>query len=281
MASKYALITGCSAGSIGYFLAREFASKGYHVYATARRISNMGDLATHSNRVTLLVLDITSTESIAALHVEVKIQCGGKLDVIFHNAGYRSPAMAIEATYPESIRMFSTNVAGVIEMNRVFTHMVIRAKGWIAFTSSLSGLIPQPSHSVYCASKAALDLYARILRIEMRPFGVNVLVIHTGGIKTGMAEQKVEIDEESNYRYLAHKVNEAWAKLESDYMEPEDFATEVVRKATQSRLWGPPTNIWCGKGAFLVRMLEFWNLNWTYDSLFTRMFGFDTAAREP
>lgn len=195
MASKYALITGCTTGSIGYFLAREFVSKGYHVFATARRTSNMGDLASGSKQITLLALDITSAESIAAVHEVVKSKCGGKLDIIFHNAGYRSLAMAIETTSRESARMMNVNFTGVVELNRVFAEMVIATQGSIVFTSSLSGFMPQPSHSVYCASKAALDLYARILRIELQPFRVKVIVVHTGGIRTGMTESYLEVDE--------------------------------------------------------------------------------------
>lgn len=84
---KYALITGCTSGSIGYFLAREFATKGYHVFITARRISNMGDLTSTPALITPLTLDITSPESILAVHQTVKLKCGGNIDVIFHNVG--------------------------------------------------------------------------------------------------------------------------------------------------------------------------------------------------
>ncbi|KAL2844531.1 hypothetical protein BJY01DRAFT_214953 [Aspergillus pseudoustus] len=195
MATEFVLITGCTAGSIGYFLAREFAARGYHVFATARRTTNMGDLASSSERITLLPLDIGSPESISALQEEVRVKSGGKLHFIFHNAGYRSLAMGIEAPYDESVRMMTTNFTGVIELNRVFADMVIAAKGAVVFTSSLSGLMPQPTHAVYCASKAALDLWARILRIEMRPLGVRVVVVHTGGVKTTMSDMSLELDE--------------------------------------------------------------------------------------
>ena len=256
----------------------------------------MGDLASSSERVTLLPLDITSPESISALREEVHVKCGGKLHFIFHNAGYRSLAMGIEAPYDESVRMMTTNLAGVIELNRMFADMVIAAKGVMVFTSSLSGLMPQPTHAVYCASKAALDLWARILRIEMHPLGVRVVVVHTGGVKTTMADMSLELDEGkspsfarsghitclrlgylgSRYRYLLPQINEAWSKLESGYMEPDAFARTVVDKLTRKGIGGWASDIWAGTGSFLARSVEVLNLNWLYDSVFARMFGFNT-----
>lgn len=99
------------------------------------------------------------------MHQAVKLKCGGEIDVIFHNAGYRSLAMVIEATCAESLRMLTTSLVEVIELNRIFSDMIIEAKGTVAFTSSLSAVMPQPPQSVYCATMAALDLYVRTLRI--------------------------------------------------------------------------------------------------------------------
>lgn len=61
-------------------------------------------------------------------------------------------------------------------------------------------------------------------------------------------------------------------------MEPDAFAKKVVGKVTQSSICGPPTDIWAGNSALLVRILEFLNLNWAYDSVFARMFGFNKVA---
>lgn len=103
--------------------------------------------------------------------------------------------MAIEATYAETFKILTTNLIGVIELNRVFSDMIINAKGTIAFTNSLSAVMPRPPQSVYCAIKAALDLYVRTLRIEIRPFDVNVVLVHTGGIKTGMTGSSLVLEE--------------------------------------------------------------------------------------
>jgi 1-acylglycerone phosphate reductase len=184
------LITGCTKGSIGYSLAKEFAARNYHVYAMSRRIQSMGDLSTIPN-ITLLPLDVTSPESICEAHAKITEETNGKLDILYHNAGYRSLAMAIETPFEEAFKMFNANLFGILEMNRVFAPIVIAAKGKIVFTGSVSGYTPHPSQAVYNSSKAAVELYARTLRIEMRPLGVKVVFVNTAGVNTGMSSDRL------------------------------------------------------------------------------------------
>ncbi|KAJ6098551.1 NAD(P)-binding protein [Penicillium canescens] len=127
---------------IGYFLAQEFVSKDYHVFATARKILNMENLTSNPDHITALALDVISPELVLAVYDIVKPKCNGKVDMIFHNSGYRSLAVATEASYTESLRMLTTNFASVIELNPVFADVAIQAKGKVVFTSSLSGLMP-------------------------------------------------------------------------------------------------------------------------------------------
>lgn len=181
-------------GSIGYSLAKEFAARNYRVYATARRIQTMGDLSSIPN-ITLLALDITSQESIRAAYTQIAEETGGKLDILYHNAGYRSLAMAIETSYDEAFKMFNVNLLGIIEMNRIFADLVIASKGKIVFTGSVSGYTPHPSQSVYNSSKAAIELYGRTLRIEMNPFGVRVVFVFTAAVNTGMSAERLNLSE--------------------------------------------------------------------------------------
>jgi 1-acylglycerone phosphate reductase len=188
------LITGCTEGSIGYFLAKEFAARNYYVYATTRRTQTMGDLGSIPN-VNPLALDVTSQDSILAAHAKISKETGGKLDILYHNAGYRSLGMAIETSYDEAFKMFNANLLGIIEMNRIFADLVIASKGKIVFTGSVSGYTPHPSQSVYNSSKAAVELYARTLRIEMKPFGVRVVFVFTAAVKTGMSAERLNLSE--------------------------------------------------------------------------------------
>lgn len=194
MAKCTVLITGCTKGGIGYSLAKEFAAQGWHVFATARRISSMDGLDSNPN-ITLLPLDITSRQSILSAQSKIMVETGGQLDILYHNAGYRSLGLAVESSADEAFKMFNTNLFGIIEMNRVFADMVIQTKGKIVFTGSVSGYTPHPTSSVYVASKAALAMYAETLRIEMKPFGVRVVHVATAAVNTGMSSARLEIAE--------------------------------------------------------------------------------------
>ena len=194
MAKPTVLITGCTKGSIGYSLAKEFAAQDYQVFATTRNVTSMADLSTIPN-ITLLPLDITSRDSVLSAHSIITQQTGGKLDILYHNAGYRSLGMAIESPVDEAYKMFNTNLFGILLVNSVFADMVIKAKGKIVFTGSVSGYTPHPSQAVYNSSKAAVELYAKTLRIEMKPFGVRVMFVLTAAVNTGMSSARVKLAE--------------------------------------------------------------------------------------
>lgn len=144
----------------------------------------MGDLSTVPN-VTLSSLNVTSPVSILEACSKITKETDGKLDILYHNAGYRPLAMAVKASLEEFFKMFNANLFGILEMNRVFANIIIAMEGKIVFTGSVSGYTPHPSQSVYNSSKAAVGLYARTLRIELQPFGVRVVIVNTAGVNTG------------------------------------------------------------------------------------------------
>ncbi|KAL2871275.1 NAD(P)-binding protein [Aspergillus lucknowensis] len=270
---KTVLITGCTQSSIGYMLAKEFASLNYKVYATARKISNMADLGATKN-ITLLALDVSSPESITAVRDQIASETNGTLDILYHNAGYRTMAMATETSLEDSRKIFDANLLGIIEMNRQFADIVIASKGSIVFTSSLAAFMPHPSQSVYCASKAALHIYAGALRIEMKPFGVKVVLVNTGVIKTAMASQRMELSSGSRYKYLESKINQAWDVLDKGQTTPEEYARYVVGKVTRSNA----QVIWAGSHSWVVWFAEHLNLGWVYDIHLSRLYGLNAAA---
>jgi 1-acylglycerone phosphate reductase len=103
--------------------------------------------------------------------------------------------MATEASSDETMKMFNTNVFGVIEVTSICADLVDAAKWKMVFTGSVSGYTLHRSQSVYCSSKAALELCVRSLRIEMRPFDVQVMLVNTGATKTGMSIERVDLVE--------------------------------------------------------------------------------------
>lgn len=278
MVRRTVLITGCTKGSIGYSMAKEFAARDYHVYASTRRIATMGDLIDVPN-ITALALDVTDRDSILAAYAQIARETDGRLDILYHNAGYRSLAMAIETSHEEAFKMFNANFFGIVEMNTIFADLVIASKGKIVFTGSVSGYTPHPSQSVYNSSKAAVALYARTLRIEMKPFGVRVIFVQTGAVSTGMSTERVALVPNSFYKYLEAKINAAWTNLEANTLEPSVYAKTVVAKVAKAT---PPDTIWCGSGAFTVWAIETLGAHWLYPLGYSKMFGLndDVPQRE-
>jgi 1-acylglycerone phosphate reductase len=234
----------------------------------------MGDLVDMQN-ITAIVLDVTNRDSILEAHARISRETNGTLNILYHNAGYRHLAMAIETSHDEAIKTFDTNLLGIIEMNCIFADLVISSKGKIVFTGSVSGYTPHPSQSIYNASKAAVALYARTLRLELKPFGVRVIFVQTAAVNTGMSSERVALTPNSYYKYLETKINSAWIDLEATTMEPEEYAKTVVMKITKGQ---PPDIIWCGSGAFTVWAIETLGAHWLYSLLFSKMFGLNNIA---
>lgn len=274
MARRTVLITGCTKGSIGYSLAKEFAARDYHVYASSRRIAAMGDLIDVPN-ITALVLDVTNRDSLLEAHTQIAHETDGRLDILYHNAGYRSLAMAVETSRDEAFKMFNANFFGIIEMNTIFADLIISSKGKIVFTGSVSGYTPHPSQSVYNSSKSAIAMYARTLRTEMKPFGVRVVFVQTAAVSTGMSTDRIVLNPNSFYKYLETKINTAWADLEASTLEPTAYAKAVVTKVAKV---DPPNTIWAGSGAFTIWAIETLGAHWLYPLVFSRMFGLNAIA---
>jgi 1-acylglycerone phosphate reductase len=137
------LITGCSDDGIGYGLALQFQQKGYHVFATARDVSKMSKLKDLEN-VTLLQLDVVEASHITAAVEAVTKATGGSLNYLISNAG-RNHFMPILDEDIDTIKgLFDINVFGPIALTKAFAPLVIKAKGVIAFITSISGYLNIP-----------------------------------------------------------------------------------------------------------------------------------------
>lgn len=141
--TKSVFITGCSDGGIGCALAHVFQSRGYHVFATARTLSKMSELANLS-RVTLLTLDITQTSHIAAAAESVRRETGGTLDYLVNNAGRNHFSPVLDASFDECKRIFEINLWGTLAVTQTFAPLVIKAKGTIVNITCIAGHLNVP-----------------------------------------------------------------------------------------------------------------------------------------
>ncbi len=146
IARKTVLVTGCSAGGVGSALVDVFRNKGYHVFATARTPSKIPESHHSASNVTVLTLDVTSTESIAAVADKVSKEAG-KLDVLINNAGGGLPIPALDTPIQEAKKLFDLNFFGALVMLQAFGPLLIKAKGCVVNNASIAGVMGFPFSS--------------------------------------------------------------------------------------------------------------------------------------
>ena len=187
-ASQAVLITGCSSG-IGRATAERLARGGRRVYATTRNVEAIADLESAGCR--LLPLDVTDEDSMRGAVEEVE-RAEGAVGVLINNAGY-SQSGAVETVPMEKVRrQFETNVFGLVRMCQlVLPGMRTQGHGKIVNLSSMGGRLTFPGGGYYHASKYAVEAISDALRFEVKGFGVDVVVIEPGLIRTGFARTAV------------------------------------------------------------------------------------------
>jgi NAD(P)-dependent dehydrogenase (short-subunit alcohol dehydrogenase family) len=186
--SSVVLVTGCSSG-IGRAAAEHLASLGHAVVATARRVEAIADLASAGCRT--LALDVTDEASMGAA-VDATIAAHGRIDVLVNNAGYSQSGAVESVPVGRARAQFETNVFGPLRLTQlVLPGMRARGSGRIVNVSSMGGRLVLPGGGVYHASKYALEALSDALRYELRPFGVAVVLIEPGLVRTRFAETVV------------------------------------------------------------------------------------------
>lgn len=240
--SRAVLITGCSSG-IGEATARRFAEDGWPVYATARRPAELGEL--RERGCTTLALDVTDEASMRAAMERVEADHGA-VGVLVNNAGY-SQSGALETLEMERVRrQFETNVFGLLRLSQLVLP-AMRRQGWgrIVNVSSMGGRFTLPGAGAYHASKHAVESLSDALRFELRGFGVDVVVVEPGIIRTRFGETAAEgleeVEEPGPYAAfndrVARETRAAYQRgpLNALGGEAEDVARTIHRAARADR----------------------------------------------
>ena len=236
------LITGCSAGGIGFELARALAASGAaRVIATARDVSKMkgleavakakgGDGSDGENNngggggiLALVRLDVTDDASVAAAAAEVLELTGGHgCDVLVNNAGMTFKGTLLDSSVAETARLFDANVFGLLRATQAFSkQMVARGRGLVANVGSATGYIHQATKSSYSASKHAVRCLTDSLRVELAPFNVRVVLVSPGYVAT-----PIDLKAGAQGRWFAPKVGE------SPYAPPASVGDAAARTKT-------------------------------------------------
>lgn len=180
-AGKVCLITGASSG-IGHATALELTQAGYTVYGAARRVEKMADLVTagaHS-----IAMDITNEDDVIRV-IQTIINEQGHIDVLVNNAGIGLHGSIEDIALEQARSLFEVNLFGMSRLIQlVLPHMRQQRSGRIINISSIGGEIAMPLGAWYYASKHAFEAYSDTLRQEVKPFGIEVVIIQPGIIKT-------------------------------------------------------------------------------------------------
>lgn len=236
--SKVILITGCSSG-IGAATALRLVKAGHTVYATARKVETLTALAEAGCRT--LALDVTNEASMAQAVAAVEAEHGA-VGVLINNAGYSQSGAVESVSMADARRQFETNVFGLLRMCQlVLPGMRAQRQGKIVNIGSMGGTLTFPGGGLYHASKYAIEALSDAMRFEVKGFGVDVILIQPGLIKSGFAEAVVgAIAEGGVYaEFNAAVAKVTLAAYETGLMaalsgSPDDVAA-VIQKALGAR----------------------------------------------
>jgi NAD(P)-dependent dehydrogenase (short-subunit alcohol dehydrogenase family) len=236
------LVTGAASG-IGRDAALRLAGAGHRVLAGDQRPGALAELAGEAaGRLEPLPLDVADAASIEAARAEVDRRTGGRgLDVLVNNAGYALPG-PLEALSDADLRaLFDTNVFGLLAVTRAFLpRMRDRGAGRVINIGSVMGRVTMPLLGAYNASKYAVAALTDALRMELAPFGVRVVLIEPGAVRSGFAAGALERlapyrDPGSPYAAAVAGSDAAWARVYRFAAAPAAVSRAIERAATAAR----------------------------------------------
>lgn len=245
------LITGAGRG-IGRAIALHLAARGWDVFAGVRDPEAGRALAAECQRITPVELDITDNANVARLDELLP----ERLDAVVNNAGIGVLGPIQTVPLDDVRRQLEVNVVGQIAVTQATLPRLRRCRGRLVFISSLGGRVPIPLEGVYCASKFALEALADSLRVELRPWGVRVIVVEPGAFDTDpwreilslLDDVAAGMSAEERELYAPHLagMRALLAKLQGQTRPPEIVAAAVERTLTRRR---PRSRIVVPKGA--------------------------------
>ena len=234
---KTALITGASSG-IGEATAKQLLKEGYTVYVAARRLARMKALEEAGARA--IAMDITDHAQVEAAVRQINEEAGG-VDVLVNNAGFGMYGAMEDTSIDDARYQFEVNIFGLARLTQlVLPHMRAQGAGKIVNISSMGGKVYTPLGSWYHATKHALEGWSDCLRLELEPFGIDVIVIEPGLIKTEFGDVMVgpmlERSGEGPYAALTQKLAEATRKsYASGSGSPASLIAAVISKALRAK----------------------------------------------
>jgi len=274
--SRAVLITGCSTG-IGRATAELLAGRGWTVYATARKLDSIAELTGRGCKT--LALDVCDEGSIRAAVAAVE-QAEGAVGVLINNAGYGQEGPVEEVPMDEVRRQFETNFFGLTRLTQLVLPGMRRQRwGKIVNLSSVGGKLTFPGGGFYHATKHAVEALSDALRFEVRSFGIDVIVIEPGLIKTRFGDTAVgsigEVrDEGSPYAAfkaeVARRIRESYEGRMAFLAAGPDAVARVIERAITTQ--SPRTRYPVTAGARVMMGLRRWLPDRAFDAFLRSQF---------
>jgi NAD(P)-dependent dehydrogenase (short-subunit alcohol dehydrogenase family) len=272
MSTRVALVTGGSSG-IGEQAATALQEAGFTTYAVARRVDRMAGLA--GRGVTTFAMDVTDDASMVA-GVERVLAERGRIDVLVNNAGYGAYGAVEDVPIDEARRQFEVNVFGLARLCQLVTpHLRAAGSGRIINLSSIGGKFYEPMGAWYHATKFAVEGFSDSLRVELKPFGIDVVLIEPGPIVTEWnrisRESLVETAAGGAYEEMSTKVAAAMERGDSRMLgsSPRTVARKIVKAATATT---PRARYPVGKGAGTILRARRFLPDYVFDAIVTRVY---------
>jgi NAD(P)-dependent dehydrogenase (short-subunit alcohol dehydrogenase family) len=227
---KVAVVTGASAG-IGEATVKRLIEQGYTTYAAARRLDRMANL--EKLGAILMPLDLTDDGSIVQATQRIHTE-QGRIDVLVNNAGYGSYGAVEDVPLDEARRQFEVNVFGLARLVQLLTPLMRQQRsGKILNVSSIGGKGWEPLGAWYHATKFAVEGLSDCLRMELKPFGIDVVVIEPGGIRTEWGKIALDTLQQASghtaYATQAEEKRALFLAAAGSASDPDVVAREIMR----------------------------------------------------
>ena len=238
---KVALVTGSSSG-IGFETSLALARNGFHTFATMRDLGKDEKIKQVIEKedlhIDILELDVDSEESVNRA-IKTVLEKKGRIDVLVNNAGYGMWGTVEDVSVDEFKEQFETNFFSIIRLiQKVAPIMRKQSSGNIVNISSVAGRIGFPVSPAYISSKFALEGLSESLRFELMPFGINVIIIEPGVIKTNFFDSmklSEKSQQDSTYKEITGKVISGVKMMAEMGTHPKEVADVVIKTLDEEK----------------------------------------------
>ncbi|MBL4798179.1 MAG: SDR family oxidoreductase [Oleispira sp.] len=279
------LITGCSSG-IGRALCEEYLSQGFLVYASARNIRSLEDLP-QNDKLIKITLDVNNANSINNAIAHIK-QDHDHLNVLVNNAGYAAMGPLVDMPVEDLRAQFETNVFAPMELTKACLSLLMannpsssHSNAQVVNIGSVSGITPTPFSGAYCATKAALHALSDAQRMELKPFGIDVITVQPGAIESKFGDNSLanvlsRITPESLFAPLKDAIKARATASQDNPTPTSEFAKTLVAQLSSK----PKSVIRIGNGSFALPLLKRWLPEPILDKILSKKFNLHSLTKQ-